>query len=306
MGYVLSIIIVNYKTPDLTIRCIKSIPIDSKIEVIVVDNDSNDGSIEQISSKFDNIKILKSTYNSGFGRANNLGVKNANGEYILLLNSDMLLLPNNNLQDCINQFYKDTNIGVLGCKLLNEDSSFQKSTYYDVATLKNLLSYNILWFKIFKPKPTSLDAIMGSFMIFRKKDFENLSGFDEDFFMYAEELELCARFKKSGKKILYFDQYTAIHKHGGSSEGSNWSLKQNLLSNALLQLKVNGFLGYLFYHLVFQINILTNVLLYFTLDKMNRKSYNRLYYAYFSNYLIYFKIPFYYTFFRNRKFLKAI
>src|SRR5690554_6784360 len=147
---------------------------------------------------------------------------------------------------------------------------------------------------------------MGSFMVFKKKDFDELNGFDEDFFMYAEELELCTRFNQIlNKKCDYVESYIAIHKHGGSSDGSDWSLRQNMLSNALLYLKVRGWRGYLAYHIVFHMNIFTNTLLFFSLSNENRKNYLDLYKSYFSNYISYFKIPFYYTFKKDRKFLKA-
>ena len=305
----LSIIIINYKTPNLTTRCIDSIyksGITIPFEIIVVDNCSQDNSKEQITNQFSDIKWIQNTYNAGFGRANNLGVENANGDYILLLNSDMLLLEDQALQKCIEPL-SQKEIGLVGCKLINEDCSFQKSTYFDVATVRYLLSYNILWYKLFKPKPKSFDAIMGSFMLFLKKDFDDLKGFDEDFFMYAEELELCKRFKEIGKSCVYIDEYTAIHNHGGSSDGSSWSLRQNLLSNALLYFKLRGWFGYLLYHFIFHLNILTNSFLFFTLTSESRKNYLDLYKSYFSNYITYFKIPFYYTFKskKDRVFLKV-
>jgi GT2 family glycosyltransferase len=304
----LSIIIINYKTPVLTERCVRSIydaELKFSFEVIVVDNDSQDNSEGFVLKEFPDVIWISNIHNAGFGRANNFGAEKATGEFLLFLNSDMLLLKDQKLDDCITMLENDLEIGVLGCKLLNEDGSDQKSTYYDVATIHYLLSFNILWYKLFKPKSKSLDAIMGSFMLMRKKDFIEIGGFDTDFFMYAEELELCARLKKRKKQIVFYENYTATHKHGGSSTGSNWSLKQNLLSNALLHLKLNGVFGYFVYHFIFHLNILTNSLLFFTLDRLNRKSYVNLYRCYFSNYGHYFRIPFYYTLVRNRNFLKV-
>ena len=305
----LSIIIINYKTPELTLRCIESIyasVIDVSFEVIVVDNDSQDNSKEKITHSFPSVKWISNTYNAGFGRANNLGVKHAKGEFILLLNSDMLLLPDQNLNVLLNRIKDNSKIGIIGCKLLNEDGSFQKSYYYDIGTIKRALRNNILWYKLTKPKPQKLDAVMGSFMLFRKSDFNTLGGFDEDFFMYAEELELCMRFQRIlEKKIIYDERYTAIHKHGGSSVASNWSIQQNMLSNALLHLKLNGWTGYFLYHFVFHFNIITNLVLWFTLGDHQKQSYSRMYKAYLSHYSQYFKIPFYYSFKQNRKFLKA-
>src|SRR5690625_224040 len=201
----LSIIIINYKTPDLTSRCIDSIyksDISFPFEIIVVDNNSQDNSKNIVITMFPDIKWIQNSYNSGFGRANNLGVKQAKGEFILLLNSDMLLLPDQNLNVLLNRIKDNSKIGVIGCKLLNEDGSFQKSYYYDIGTLKRELRNNVLWYKLMKPVPKRLDAVMGSFMLFRKTDFEKLEGFDEDFFMYAEELELCMRFKRKLQKEI--------------------------------------------------------------------------------------------------------
>lgn len=300
----LSIIIVNYKTPDLTFRCLESLYQaikDVSFEVIIVDNNSQDDSKQKILQQFENVIWIQNSYNAGFGRANNVGVKQAKGEYILLLNSDILLLENQKLEDCIQLFENNPDIGVVGCELLNEDGSVQKSTYYDVATIRYLLSYNILWYKLFKPNPKSLDAVMGSFMMFRKRDFDVLRGFDEDFFMYAEELELCHRLKKINKEIIFFDAYTAIHKHGGSSTGSNWSERQNMLSTALLYFKVRGFFGYLLYHCIFFVNILTNMLFRYTLTAEMKKSYGKIYTSYFYSFWSYFKIPFYFFLIKREK-----
>ncbi|MCO5269629.1 MAG: glycosyltransferase family 2 protein [Brumimicrobium sp.] len=302
----LSIIIVNYKTPILTHRCIESIyqsKTSFNFEIIVVDNFSQDDSEKIITKDFPEVKWINNTYNAGFGRANNLGVSQAKGEYILLLNSDMLL--SQDLHPCIEKLEESTLNGVLGCQLQNEDGSFQKSCYYDVGTIRHLLSYNILWYKLFKPQPKSLDAVMGSFMLIRKTDFDVVGGFDKDFFMYAEELEMCYRVKKKGKKIVYFDKYIAIHKHGGSSTESNWTLRQNLLSNALLYLKTGGWLSYLSYHLIYHFNIITNTFLSFSLSKNDRQVYQKLYIAYLSNYFRYFYLPFIYSFKKNREFLKV-
>lgn len=304
----LSIIIVNYKTPDLTLRCVKSIyesGIALPFEVIIVDNASGDHSKEWIITEFPEVIWVSNSYNAGFGRANNLGVTHSTGKTILLLNSDMVLLPDQRLEECIELLEKNSETGVVGCRLIHENGSDQKSVYYDVATIRYLLSYNILWCKLFGYKPRSLDAVMGSFMMFRRADFESVDGFDEDFFMYAEELELCKRFQRRNKTIIYNNNYTAIHKHGGSSDGSKWSGRQNMLSNALLYFKVRGCAGYLVYHFMFHVNIVTNLLLFFTLSAESKKSYIDLYRSYFSNYGWYFRIPFYYTFRKNRTFLKA-
>lgn len=304
----LSIIIVNFKTPELTFRCIDSIynsEIEFNFEIIVVDNFSQDHSKEYIISKFQDVIWIEAGYNSGFARANNLGVERASGEYILLLNSDMLLDRKYQIGACLRDMESNPEIGVLGCALLNEDLSYQKSTYYDVATIRYLLQYNIVWVKLFGVKSKILDAVMGSFMLLKRKDFLAVNGFDNDFFMYAEELDLCKRMKKKGQIVYFKKDFVAIHKHGGSSTSGNWSLRQNVLSSALLYFKQGGFLVYLLYHFIFNINVLTNTLLSFTLNGDQKRSYKELYKAYYYSFFQYFRIPIYYSLVKNRNFLKV-
>lgn len=294
--YCLSIVIINYNTPDLTIRCIESIKKAeiSSVEVIVVDNKSTDSSINCISKKFPTLKIIKNSYNSGFGRANNLGIQHAKGEYILLLNSDMIL-SEDTVKKCYDIIVNSPKIGALGCKLVNEDGSDQKSVYYHVGDFTGVLKDNLLYNYLFYKQPTRIKGIMGAFMLIPKSVFEEVGGFDPDFFMYAEELELCHRIEKAGYKIHYTEETFAIHKHGGSSSNKKWSNRQNLLSNALLYLKINGLGGYFIYHILCHVNTLTNFFLMWKLDKNYRKGYYQTQRDYFSNYLYYLQIPFLYS-----------
>lgn len=293
----LSIIIVNYKTPELTLRCINSI-LDSilscPIEIIVVDNYSEDNSEKTITSQFPNIIWINNIQNEGFGRANNIGAKKAKGKFLLFLNSDMLLL-NNTISNTLDYIEKNSSIGVLGCKLLNEDMTLQKSTYFYVGDYMGILQNNLLVDYFYKTKPKKIKAVMGAFMIIPKEVFDSVNGFDPDFFMYAEELDLCSRIESENYKIVYYDKITAIHKHGGSSNGSDWTYKQNYLSNALLYLKVKGIKGYFIYHFLMNVNLYTNMLLIWKMDRNYRKDFWQHQNYYFSNFVNYLKIPFLYS-----------
>ncbi len=293
----LSIIIVNYKTPDLTYQCINSIykaDIPEEVEIILVDNCSEDGSELQITKKFQDVIWINNPVNAGFGRGNNLGVSHANGKYILFLNSD-ILLEEDTVKVCLNYMENNPKIGVLGCKLLNEDGSLQKSVYHYVGDYMGVLRNNLLVDFIFKPKALKIKAVMGSFMLIPKNIFNEVGGFDPDFFMYAEELDLCRRIEQKGHKIHYLETVSATHKHGGSSEGSDWSHKQNYLSNALLYLKVRGVMGYFIYHILSAGTFITNLLLLWKMDKNYRKDFWQDQKKYFSNYWNYIKIPFLYS-----------
>jgi GT2 family glycosyltransferase len=288
----LSIIIINFKTPSLTMRCIDSIKLSKSIsnEIIIVDNDSKDNSKQLVKGKFPNIKWIQNNTNEGFGRANNIGASVAKGKYLLLLNSDMIL-EENTIEECIKEIENKPNVGVLGCNLLNEDGSHQKSIF-SVASFRKLIDQNLIFNYFFPSKKEKADAVMGSFMMIPKKVFDEIGGFDPDFFMYSEELELCHRIRKAGYKIHYFDKVTAIHKHGGSIANQSWGYKQRYLSNALLFYKVRGFWGYLYYHNLFIFNTISNFFAMWLLDKEYRNSFFKEQKYYFSNFVYYLKIPF--------------
>ena len=293
----LSIILVNYKTPELTKRCIESIYISHisiEFEIIVVDNCSKDDSEKMICSKFPAVKWINNIENTGFGRGNNLGVFYSKGQHLLLLNSD-IILETNTVEECLEYFRRNENIGVLGCKLLNEDRTIQKSTYQYIGTYIGVLKENILLDYFVRFKETKVHAVMGAFMLIPKKVFEEVNGFDPDFFMYAEELDLCRRIEKRGYKIIYLDSVSAIHKHGGSSKGSDWATKQNYLSTALSYLKVKGVGGYFVYHFLMCINFISNLALLWKMDNQYRRDFWENQRNYYSNFIYYLKIPFLYS-----------
>jgi GT2 family glycosyltransferase len=281
----LSIIIVNYNTKELTSRCIESIysTFYGDFEIIVVDNNSVDNSARFLKGKFPRISIIENRENEGFGRANNKGVKVAQGEYVLLLNSDMIV-QEQTIEECLKHIEKYPEIGALGCKLLNEDGSTQKSVYYYTGEYLGILKDNILLDKIKLFKPKEIKAIMGAFMLFRKEDFYKAGGFDPDFFLYSEELELCNRLLKLGKTMCYYTDACAIHKHQGSSTDSKSTLRQRFLSHALMIYKIKGIAGYYLYLIVQVFNITTNFMCMWFVNKSYRKDYIKGFFYLTSNF----------------------
>lgn len=292
----LSIIIVHYKTYALTRQCINSIGYNDTWEIIIVDNNSQDGSKQKIKNEFPFVKWIENEQNEGFGRANNIGASETKGEFLLFMNSDMLI-PENTIENCLQYIRTNPKIGVLGPKLLNEDGSLQKSAYHFIGDHQEILQENLLLDKLLKFKTPPIKAVMGSFMIIPKDVFRKVNGFDPDFFMYCEELDLCSRIAKIGYKIVYFDSEFAIHKHGGSSTTSEWVVRQTYLSRSLLVLKQKGISGYFIAHFIHHLNFLTNFILMWLLDDRYRKSFWTTNKSYFSNWLNYCKIPF--TFNKN-------
>ena len=260
--------------------------------MIVINNVPKEDKEIEFARFVEKIWWLNNITNSGFGQANNIGFAMAEGQYILLLNSDMVI-PCGTIEASIIELEKEKKIGALGCKLVNEDGSFQKSTN-SIARFRGLLDLNLVFNYFIKPGKPRVEAVQGSFMLMPQKVLQEVGGFDPDFFMYSEELELCHRIAKKGYKIHYFEQVAAIHKHGGSITNKGWGLKQRYLSNALLYYKVRGIFGYFLYHLLFLLNTGTNFFAMWLLDKNYRNGYWQIQKAYFSNFTHYLKIPFLY------------
>jgi GT2 family glycosyltransferase len=256
-----SIIIINYKSGALVMDCIQSIVQQTaagSYEIIVVDNDSQDGAKEKILNTFPEVKWLQLDYNAGFARANNAGMKIAKGDHYLILNADTIILDK--AIDKSIALLKNYP-GAVGCgiQLLNTDGSTQISgahfmkgglnTLLPLPYLGRLIRYLGYKFKSTVPsvqnvqQDIEVDWVVGAYMLVKADVISKSGMFDEDFFMYAEEIEWCARLRKQGKLIL-FSEPKIIHIGGGTSgdyynteeseNGKNlWNLKgrQIMISN---------------------------------------------------------------------------
>jgi len=247
----LSVIIVNYNTKQLLKDCLESIFKYTKnldFEVIVVDNASSDGSEKIVASdqwlvfsEKEKIKLpitdhgssrsagpitvrtVKSRTNLGFAGGNNLGIKIAQGQYVLLLNSDTLLKDNAFLK-MVDFMDKNPQVSVLGPRLLNSDSSHQAS----VGRFPGLPVVMMMLFKEhfggsdyvrWSPdKKCEVDWVMGAALMTRKEIFDKVGFLDEKMFMYMEEVEWCYRVKKAGKKIFFYPGAQITHLWQGSSK----------------------------------------------------------------------------------------
>ncbi|MCZ6704200.1 MAG: glycosyltransferase family 2 protein, partial [Ignavibacteria bacterium] len=200
-------------------------------EIIVIDNNSSEGNIDDVVDDFDEITLIKNKVNKGFGAANNQGLIIAKGKYVLFLNNDTILLENSLKK--VYDFAETLNvISIIGCKLLNKDKSLQHSVY-DFPSLLNVFTSNFFLYSIF-PKSklfnkyhlmnrcinetTEVDVVTGAFLFSTKEKLKEIGGFDERFFFYNEETDLCYRFKKNGGKIYYFPSTAIIHLKGGTTK----------------------------------------------------------------------------------------
>lgn len=223
----LSVIVLSYNTKDLTKRCLLSVidnyeeDIDKgKIELILADNGSGDETVEEIRrSKFlEKIKIVENGKNYGFGKGNNLASKKAEGKYILFLNSDTFSKDKGFLKMAL-FLEKNQKAGILGGKLENRDGSKQLSAGKFYTPLN--LFFSLLGLESFvrsaPDKISRVDWVSGACFMIRKELFEKLKGFDENFFMYVEDMELCYRVKKEGFLTYFYPDIILEHREAGSS-----------------------------------------------------------------------------------------
>jgi len=254
----LSIIVVNYRSAHLIIDCLQSVyryNIGLSCEVIIVDNNSNDDSKELIQQQYSSVKWLQIGYNAGFARANNAGIKKAQGDVFLLLNADTIAIDNS-VELCYQKLI-NSNYVAAGVQLLNADGSLQTSgSFFVKGGLNHLLPIPywgdfIRWLGyrtkskipgVLKAKEIEeVDWINGAFIIVKKSAIEKAGMFDEDFFLYSEEIEWCSRLKKIGP-LCIFGNLKMIHLQGetiNKDQQSNEKGYQNLFDKKGLQLMVS-------------------------------------------------------------------
>lgn len=210
----LSIIIVSYNTRDLIGTCLDSIVSinDCGKEVFVVDNASTDGSVELIKNNYPSVHLIVNLTNRGFAAANNQALKLSKGRYIFFLNPDAEFLPST-FQFIISFMDKNQHVGIAGVKMINPDGTLQESSSLDYPghskTNKELLGLkgNRAW-------------VLGAGMVARADLIKRIGGFNEDFFIYGEDQDLCLNVRKMGYEIGYMDFAVVVHLGAQSERGS--------------------------------------------------------------------------------------
>lgn len=230
----LSIVVVSWNTCDFTKQALTSIFSQTHgfdYEVIVIDNNSKDASVQMVKDEFPQVVLIENTENLGFGKANNQGMKIARGEYIFLLNSDTIVLDHA-INVLVTYLDEHREIACAGPKMLNSDMTFQHACRRNLPNPKNAFFYFFGFIKLFKrnrsvnsykrlndnPDITEeVEAISGAGMMFRRVVFETIGGFDETFFFYGEDLDFCKRVFDNGWKTVYVSEAKIIHFGGQSS-----------------------------------------------------------------------------------------
>lgn len=239
MGQVeLSIVIVNYNGGAMILSCIESIIRETKLsdyQIIVVDNDSSDESIDEIRQKYPEVLIIENNANLGFAAANNIGFRQANSEYILVLNPDTKII-NGAIDSALSYIKAHEEVGVLGCKVLFDDGKRQSTLIRFpsiIDTLINIFIPNKLmrnskllgrsrYVGLDEDVTQDVDVVAGCFMLLPVEVINDVGGMDDDFFMFGEEIEWCHRISMSGRKVRYFPDCTIIHYGGGCSESLSY------------------------------------------------------------------------------------
>lgn len=248
-----SIIIVNWNTEDYLRTCLRSVFDATEgipFEVIVVDNASSDSSVAMVEREFPQVRLVANSDNKGFAAANNQGMARAKGRYILLLNSDTMVLD-----DVIAAAlcYADAHeeAAVVGCRVLNADGSLQPTCFMYPSLLNMLLSSSYLY----KLLPRSrffgrermtwwdrndirdVDVVTGCFMLVRREAIERVGRMDERFHMYGEETDWCYRFKQAGWRVVFTPAGQIVHYGGASSRQRPAEMTLQLRGSILLFLR---------------------------------------------------------------------
>lgn len=202
----ISVLIVNYNTADLIGRCVESVLSQRGVsfEVIVIDNASADESVKVLKAFGDKITLIANKDNLGFGKANNLGFQASSGNYLFLLNPDAMFLTDNDLANAVRYMQEHADEGLMGTRIVDSYNQ-HVVTICDHYPRQKQTTAN------FSHLPGKWATVLGASMVVRRDVFEKIGGFDEDFFLYAEETDLCLRIRQHGYKINYSEQITVQH-----------------------------------------------------------------------------------------------
>ena len=236
----LSIVVVNYNTKKITDDCINSInrslvTSHLKYEIVLIDNQSKDGSKPYFTVKardpHHHLVFFETNDNLGFGKGNNYGVTQARGKYILLLNSDTIVL--NNAIDKMFSFYitHEKQVHFLGAKLLNKDLTPQPSaaSFFTLPVVFATLLLRGDYWGLTRSSPNTfkqVDWVSGACIMTQKKHYQRLQGFDKNIFMYMEEVDLLYRAKLKNLNTYFYPEAQIIHLGSASSQGKTFPILQ--------------------------------------------------------------------------------
>lgn len=240
-GVELSIIFVNWNSFGYlreSLRAVFATATGVKYEVIVVDNASSADDAAKVRSEFSQVKLIESKENLGFAGANNLGMKHSRGQYLLFLNPDTLV-AGKAIAVLLEAMKAVGGAGIVGCKLLNTDGSVQTSCIQRFPTIWNQL-LDLEFLRLRRPnwklwgiaplfsqgtEPVVVEVVSGACLLIDRDSFIQAGGFSREYFMYAEDVDLCYQIRKLGRKAYYTGSASVLHHGGGASRercGNAW------------------------------------------------------------------------------------
>ena len=254
----ISVIIVSYNTRDILFNCLRSLYSSVgqvELEVFVVDNASKDGTVAALRREFPQCIVVANETNVGFSRANNQAVRLCTGRYILLLNPDTVVQPDV-MAKMVEFMDKQQDVGMVSCRLVTNDGSLDLACRRAFPSLwdgfcrasglsqwfpnsRLLARYNLTYLD--EHQTCQVDAVNGAFMFARREAVEQVGLLDEDYFMYAEDLDWCFRFWKSGWKIVYHPTATTVHLKGQSGNPKSSEMIRELFRSTKLFYRKNCF-----------------------------------------------------------------
>lgn len=225
-----SVVIVNYNSGELLLQCLEALSAGSvETELILVDNASTDGSTDEALAAFPGVRPIHNERNLGFAAAANLGLAQARGDFLLLLNPDCLVQPDT-LERMIAVLESHPEAGMAGCRILNPDGSEQRGCRRRLPDMGNSLAKALgrqkagrgmdLHETPLPGAPQPVEAISGAFMLVRRQALEETGPLDEDYFLHCEDLDWCKRFHEQGWQILFVPDVTVIHHQGTCSKAT--------------------------------------------------------------------------------------
>jgi len=241
----LSVILVSWNSKDYLRDCLRSLvenPPNIAWEIIVVDNASTDRSPEMVQREFPAAKLIENKSNLGFAASANLGARESASTHILFLNPDTIIHPRT-LILAVEFMEERRDAGIMGCRTLDGDGQIQPTAFDFPSPLRmfGFASGLNRYFKMTRLKDFSKmrtpDYIQGSFFLIRRAAYESVGGFDETFFMYAEDVDLCLRIRQAGWKVYFAPAMTITHFGGGSTVDSVTGLENFIRSLIILYKK---------------------------------------------------------------------
>ncbi|MCX7549296.1 glycosyltransferase family 2 protein [Xanthomarina sp. F2636L] len=221
----LSVIILNYNVRyflELCLRSAEAAISNMDAEIIVIDNNSSDDSCQMVKQLFPNIKLIENKSNDGFSTGNNIGIKQAQGEYLCILNPDTVVAEDT--FEILLKFADATpNLGILGCKLIDGKGGFLPESKRNIPTpmvsIQKLFGYSKPYYAhhLKSDQTGKVSMLVGAFMIIKKSVYNEVGGLDEDYFMYGEDIDLSYKVLKAGYQNYYNSETTVIHFKGEST-----------------------------------------------------------------------------------------